>query len=180
MPNAQEYEALLLQYEAWKKQQRRPVSAEQIELSLQATILMTLPENCYLRDVLPGPMPHMFHLDQGIGYSRLCSQIVAYLSGLENIWLLDDNVQQCFRLDYEPGLTNKKLYHSREALKPVCFDEAMQAVERAVLHQAEWLVRQVKGCVSIFHWLTADNLLTSQSRMTAAAGCRSSGLERFV
>lgn len=110
-------------------------------------MLMILPETCHLSNSLPGNKPHHFHVAQGIGYSRLCSQLVAYGSGLDNIWLMDDNVQQCFELDFVPGLTDNKLFHKPEALKPVTFDVAMQKLEQAVLNQQQWPVRFWKPAV---------------------------------
>ena len=126
-------------YEAW--QQSNSVQQD----CIQATMLMVLPPACHASKLKSSQkMEELLQdccLDQGIGYSRLCCQLVAHASGLDDIWLLDDNVLQCWELDFKAGLERDELYHRRESLKQVTFGHAMQALESAVLHRDKWKVR---------------------------------------
>lgn len=36
----------------------------------------------------------------GIGYARMCTQLVAKLMTLSSIWMLDDNLSDCWRLPF--------------------------------------------------------------------------------
>ena len=98
---------------------------------VQATVLMVLPEAIAVSK-LPGYKgPQCVYTPRhGIGYSRLCSQLVAYGSGLPTIWLLDDNVQQCYKLDYSQSSSAQ---YREEALQRVSFGHVMRRLEDAVL-----------------------------------------------
>ena len=119
------YERLLLSLEAWQDQQ-----PDRKEGVIQATLLMVLPTTCRLP-----PGQQQFHVEQGIGFARLCCQLVAYGSGLDNVWLLDDNILQCFQLDFEPGMLDGQLYHGNDTLKEISIGQAMKQLEAAVLNR---------------------------------------------
>ncbi len=138
----QMYWKLLESYEALQRQQPGRTDAV-----LQATVLMVLPPKCRL----PEGTEH--HVDQGIGFSRLCCQLVAYGSGLQNVWFLDDNIQQCFQLDYGPGMKDGKLYHARGTLKEISMGKAMQTLEAVVLDQESW---KVKCFACLSHAINVD------------------------
>ena len=155
---------MLQVYESWQEQQQRhgPSTTDVI----QATMLMVLPVaiDCRLQSNFtkgasamsnasgqPAPRhlvkPQHLGPHQGLGYSRLCNQLVAYGSGLEAIWLLDDNIWQCFRMEHpskhnEQGdqLNGTQTYKSK-TVRQITLSEAMQTIEAAVL-PAQALVRQ--------------------------------------
>ncbi len=64
----------------------------------------------------------------GIGYARMCIQLVAFLMGMRSIWMLDDNISDCWRLPYEHFVEHKQ--HSQ--LEAVKFDEVMIRIEKQV------------------------------------------------
>lgn len=129
----QAYAKLVQSFEAWQRQQQ-PNRAGKV---LQATLLMVLPPKCCLSG---GSQPVHMDVDQGIGYSRLCCQLVACGSSLENVWLMDDNILQCFQLNFGPGMLDGKLYHGRGMLQEVTIGHAMRLLEAAVLDRKEWKV----------------------------------------
>ena len=68
-------------------------------------------------------------LELGIGYARLCAQLTAYLMGMDAAWLLDDNVQGCYRLSYTDLLQDTP---QPPSLKHVPIGEVMQILENLV------------------------------------------------
>ena len=139
----QNYWKLLLAFESWQRQQPG------WDTSIQATMLMVLPSTCqdgFMRKSGLIHDPHPCCLDQGVGYSRLCCQLVAYGSNLQNIWLLDDNIEQCFELDFMQVLAKESTYHHEETLKCVTLGGAMQKLEKAVLNQQTWKVGAERCC----------------------------------
>lgn len=70
---------------------------EYLQHAPQVTLLMVLPHTIDL-----GHLPEKSHLEAyqrvqvneaiGIGFSRLCIQLISKLMGLSSIWLLDDNI----------------------------------------------------------------------------------------
>ena len=66
----------------------------------------------------------------GIGYSRLCIQVVGYLLGLDFVWVIDDNVTETRELDL--GYLDEHRMHSRERPKLCKFWEPMRHIESLV------------------------------------------------
>ena len=66
-------------------------------------------------------------VELGIGYARLCAQLTAYFMGMDAAWLLDDNVQGCYRLSYEDLLQESPQPPSH--LRNIQIGEAMQVLE---------------------------------------------------
>ena len=44
----------------------------------------------------------------GVGYARLAIQLIADGMGLHRVWLMDDNVQDCYKLAYQTMLRTGK------------------------------------------------------------------------
>lgn len=64
----------------------------------------------------------------GIGYARLAIQLTACWMGLQHVWLMDDNVQECYRLQYQQMLQTGR----HVPLTRVSFGEIMSTVEAQV------------------------------------------------
>ena len=72
---------------------------------------------------LESPVP----VELGIGYARLCVQLTAHFMGMEAAWLLDDNVQGCYRLSYNDLLQDNPQPPS--SLQNIPVGIAMQILE---------------------------------------------------
>lgn len=64
----------------------------------------------------------------GVGYARLAVQLIACWMSLHRVWLMDDNVQECYKLDYQHLLQ----HHKHKALQRVSFGGVMKIVESQV------------------------------------------------
>lgn len=128
--SVQEYMQLLHQLEVWQSQIGKPAS--------QATCLMVLPHQIDTRPLadIPGfNLPGAGILsspENGIGFSRLCCQLVAYASEIQSVWLLDDNIRQCYRLDYEKALATADQRFALEHIMPITFADAMQTLQASI------------------------------------------------
>ena len=100
----------------------------------QATLLMVMPKVIDLNWLQSSALkPHQRQRqsqDTGIGYARLCTQLVAHLLGLESIWMLDDNVSDCWQLPYDDFVNSAGQGHGE--LQPIKFDKAMRLIEERV------------------------------------------------
>ena len=66
----------------------------------------------------------------GIGYARMCIQLVSRLMGMSSIWMLDDNLSDCWRLPFERFISTGGQHGQ---LQPVSFDTVMRTVEHQVM-----------------------------------------------
>lgn len=64
----------------------------------------------------------------GVGYARLVVQLTAYSLNLRHVWLMDDNVQDCYKLDYQKLLQQGQ----HDNLKRTSFGEVMTQIENQV------------------------------------------------
>ena len=80
---------------------------------LQHTILMVLPSTINLAFVPSSDKTDKVGLELGVGYARLGVQLIACWMRLHRVWLMDDNVQDCYRLEYQHMLQ----HHKHKALK---------------------------------------------------------------
>ncbi len=62
----------------------------------------------------------------GIGYARMCIQLVSKLMGMSSIWMLDDNLSDCWRLPFEQFISSRGQHGQ---LEPVSFDVVMKTIE---------------------------------------------------
>ena len=97
----------------------------------QFTVLLILPSTIDLAAVPPSrrsaTVDRVGH-GLGIGYARLGIQLIACWMGLKTVWLMDDNVQDCYRLRYEHMLKHGK----HEPLERVSFGVVMKTIEKQV------------------------------------------------
>ena len=100
----------------------------------QATLLMVMPRVIDLKWLESSALkPHQSQRqsqDTGIGYARLCTQLVAHLLGLKSIWMLDDNISDCWQLPYADFVNSAGQGHGD--LQPIKFDQAMRSIEQRV------------------------------------------------
>ncbi|KAK9820350.1 hypothetical protein WJX72_009343 [[Myrmecia] bisecta] len=68
----------------------------------------------------------------GCGYARLCIQLIAYYMGMTCVWMLDDNVRECFKLDLGTLLAQPERGHTKVPV-PCRFDETMQEMEKQAM-----------------------------------------------
>ena len=99
----------------------------------QITLLMVMPHAINLR-ALPSNFADLrdYQWQQqteamGIGYSRLATQLIARLMGLSSIWMLDDNISDCWRLPFEEFVRSEGKH--RAQLESVKFDTVMATIE---------------------------------------------------
>ena len=64
----------------------------------------------------------------GIGYARLAIQLTAYMLRLDHVWLMDDNVQDCYELQYQTLLQNGK----HDPLQRITFGRVMTHIQDQV------------------------------------------------
>lgn len=97
-----------------------------------ATLLMVMPPAIDLQHLhkanLQDFQRHKQTQDMGIGYARLCIQVVAYHMRMRSIWMLDDNISDCWRLPFDAFVQG----HSHGELEPVKFDYVMTSIEQQV------------------------------------------------
>ena len=90
---------------------------------------MVLPKTVHLAAVPGSNRTDRVGHELGIGYARLAVQLTACWMGLESVWLLDDNVQDCYRLQYQEMLRDQTW---PAPLHRVSFGEIMQTVQQQV------------------------------------------------
>ena len=107
--------------------------------SLPCTLVMELPEQLsigrlgsqlsqeYQKAVPAGVVT----LDNGIGYARLCIQLVAHVLQLPDVWMLDDSIQDCWQLDLDAEPLQEE--HAQHGpLQPCSFFTVMSGIEQHV------------------------------------------------
>lgn len=100
----------------------------------QVTLLMVMPHTIDLNH-LPGRCDMksyqrtQLNEAMGIGFSRLCIQLISNLMGLSSVWLLDDNISDCWRLPFEDFVQSRGTHGS---LKSIKFDQVMKTIENQV------------------------------------------------
>ena len=72
----------------------------------------------------------------GIGYARMCPQLVAKLMTLSSIWMLDNNLSDCWRLPFEQFISSSGQHGQ---LQPVSFDTVMKTIEHQVCVRLKFL-----------------------------------------
>jgi len=107
--------------------------------SLPCTVVMELPEKLTIgdlgsqlskeyRDAVP---TGIVTLNSGIGYARLCIQLVAHVLQLPDVWMLDDSIQDCWRLNLDAkSLQEEHAQHG--PLQPCSFFTVMSCIEQHV------------------------------------------------
>lgn len=107
--------------------------------TLPCTLILELPENLDLSPLgdrvseqyqiaLTG---RMLSIDDGVGYARLCIQLVAHSLGLNDVWMLDDSIQDCWQLDLEAeSLKAQPPQHA--PLRACSFHTVMSSIEQHV------------------------------------------------
>lgn len=106
------------------------------QLHKHVTLLLELPPTigvaaaAVLARASVGQLESPVSLELGIGYARLCAQLTAYFMGMDAAWLLDDNVQGCYRLSYEDLLQDTPQPPS--SLHNIQIGEVMRALEELV------------------------------------------------
>lgn len=99
-----------------------------------ATLLMVMPPTVDLQHLpnadLVCTQRQKLTQDMGIGYARMCIQVVAYLIGMRSIWMLDDNISDCWTLPFEDFVQSES--HSHSQLLPAKFNDVMTSIERQV------------------------------------------------
>ena len=118
--NLQGYKELLQAYYASQK--------EDFTKLHQHTVLLVLPPIINLKGVPRSGASETVGHELGIGYARLAVQMTTCWMRLQRVWLMDDNVQDCYRLDYQHMLKEGK--HTK--LCRVSFGEVMSSVENQV------------------------------------------------
>lgn len=119
----QGYKQLLQTYYALQRQQQQHRVQSQ-----QVTILMVLPPAINLAAVPGSNRTEMLGHELGIGYARLAIQLTACWMGLQAVWLMDDNVQDCYRLQYQHMLQTGQ----HVPLVRISFGEVMKTIEQQV------------------------------------------------
>ena len=98
--------------------------------SQQFTVLLVLPPAIDLTYVPKSNKQDTVSHELGIGYARLGIQLIACWMGLKTVWLMDDNVQDCYELQYAHMLDPKFRRHA--LLQRVSFARIMRTVEEQV------------------------------------------------
>jgi len=117
----------------------------------QITLLMVMPHTIDL-----GALPRSFadlrdyqrqqQIEAvGIGYSRLASQLIARLMGLSSIWMLDDNISDCWRLPFEEFVRSEGKQHAQ--LESVKFNTVMATIECQVYSLAHAMLHSRAGAL---------------------------------
>lgn len=122
----QGYSKLLYEHQAQVEQH--------LKCAPQVTLLMVMPHTINLEH-----LPRNHHLKpyqrmqvnetMGIGFSRLCAQLTSNLMGLSSIWLLDDNISDCWRLPFETFANSGGTHGDLQSVK---FDQVMKTIESQV------------------------------------------------
>ena len=105
---------------------------------MQHTVVMSMPDKLNLKglkglsssykDALSNGDPDV---SLGAGYSRLCIQLVAHALQLPHVWMLDDNIQDCWQIDLQAASLRASTSKHGE-LQPCRFDILMCGIEEQV------------------------------------------------
>lgn len=109
---------------------------------LHQTMIMTIPDKLDLAQ-LTGLSPayrravqeSVPDVSMGVGYARLCIQLVASVLQLPDVWMLDDNIQDCWQLDLDAASLHQPDEPGRSKhgdLQPCTFDTIMRGIEQQV------------------------------------------------
>ena len=111
--------------------------------AMQITLIMTLPEKLSLQGLQKMSKEYRAAIESqspdtslGVGYARLCIQLVTRALGLSDVWMLDDNIQDGWQLN----LQDERLRcppHQHGQLQPCSFDSIMQGIEEHVSKTAQ-------------------------------------------
>ncbi|DBB00174.1 TPA: hypothetical protein ACH3X1_014010 [Trebouxia sp. C0004] len=102
----------------------------------QATMLMVLPEVLNMAALTGAETTHSLSYKLGVGFARLACQVVAWYLDMHSIWLLDDNVRGCWRLDYDAVLQQGPAAKHQQLL-PISVTDMMIMIEQQVLGAQE-------------------------------------------
>ena len=94
----------------------------------QHTVLLVLPPTINLAAVPSSDKTETVGHELGVGYARLAVQLIACYMKLHRVWLMDDNVQDCYELDYQHMLHACQ----HRTLQRVSFGDIMRKVEAQV------------------------------------------------
>ena len=107
-------------------------------LPMQHTVVMSMPDKLNLKgltglsasykDALSSGDPDV---SLGAGYSRLCIQLVAHALQLRHVWMLDDNIQDCWQINLQAASLRAPTSKHGE-LQPCRFDTLMCGIEEQV------------------------------------------------
>ncbi len=98
----------------------------------QATMLMVLPEELNTADIPNTKTSHNLSYKLGVGFARLACQVVAWYLDMQSIWLLDDNVHGCWKMDYDTVLQQRGQSVQHQKLLPISLTDMMITVEHQV------------------------------------------------
>lgn len=105
---------------------------------MQQTLLMTMPDELSLQDLQGLSQVYKDALKDGApddslgaGYSRLCIQLVAHTLQLSHVWMLDDNIQDCWQIHLQAESLRASPSRHGE-LQPCTFDTIMCGIEEQV------------------------------------------------
>lgn len=117
----------------------------------QITLLMVMPHTINL-GALPSSFADLREYQRqqqteamGIGYSRLATQLIARLMGLSSIWMLDDNISDCWRLPFEEFVRSEGKQHAQ--LESVKFSTVMATIECQVYSLAHAMLHSSASAV---------------------------------
>lgn len=101
---------------------------------MQQTMIMTLPPKLSLKRLKGLSAAYKqataladLNINGGIGYARLCIQLVATALQLPDVWMLDDNIQDCWQLDLDAESLHQPPH--QHTLQPCSFGTIMRGVE---------------------------------------------------
>ena len=105
---------------------------------MQQTLVMSMPDKLSLTGLTGLSDVYKEAVKDGnpddslaVGYSRLCIQLVAYALHLKHVWMLDDNIQDCWQLDLQAeSLQGSPSKHG--ALQACSFDTIMRGIEEQI------------------------------------------------
>lgn len=107
-------------------------------MPMQQTMVMSLPARLSLKNLQGLSAVYKSGLRDGdpdvslgAGYSRLCIQLVAHAMQLSHVWMLDDNIQDCWQINLQAqSLRASPSKHDK--LQPCSFDTLMRGIEEQV------------------------------------------------
>lgn len=97
----------------------------------QATMLMVLPEVLNMAALPRAEATHSLSYKLGVGFARLACQVVAWYLDMHSIWLLDDNVHGCWRMEYDAVLQQGPAAKHQQLL-PISVTDMMIMIEQQV------------------------------------------------
>lgn len=97
----------------------------------QATLIMVLPESIQM-EALPHGNKHNLSYKLGVGFARLACQVIAWYFDMQSIWLLDDNIHGCWKLDYQNVLQQRGQAVQHPGLLPISVVDMMLTIEQQV------------------------------------------------